>query len=105
MPLYEYKCASCGEVFEVLQKFSDEPLATHPACGGPVERLLSPPAFQFKGTGWYVTDYARKSNGSSGGHSGGHSKHADNGKTESKTESKPAETKPAATSASDKKAG
>ncbi len=62
MPLYEYKCQSCGTIFEVIQKFSDEPLKVHDGCGGAVERLLSPPAFQFKGTGWYVTDYARSGN-------------------------------------------
>lgn len=59
MPLYEYKCEKCDQVFEVIQKFSDEPLTEHQSCGGAVERLLSKPAFQFKGTGWYVTDYAR----------------------------------------------
>jgi len=58
MPLYEYKCQSCGETFEVIQKFSDSPLQVHEGCGGRVERLLSPPALQFKGSGWYVTDYA-----------------------------------------------
>jgi putative FmdB family regulatory protein len=61
--MYEYKCASCGDVFEVIQKFSDEPLREHPGCGGAVERLISAPALQFKGSGWYVTDYGR--NGSS----------------------------------------
>lgn len=66
MPLYEYKCKSCGDIFEVMQKFSDEPLTLHEACGGAVERLISAPAFQFKGTGWYITDYAR-SNGASNG--------------------------------------
>jgi len=65
MPLYEYKCAACGAVFEVRQKFADEPLHEHPGCGGSVERLISPPALQFKGSGWYVTDYGR--NGSAGG--------------------------------------
>jgi putative FmdB family regulatory protein len=64
MPLYEYKCASCGDVFEVIQKFSDEPLHEHPGCGGPVERLISASALQFKGSGWYVTDYGRNSSGS-----------------------------------------
>jgi putative FmdB family regulatory protein len=64
MPLYEYKCASCGDVFEVMQKFADEPLHVHPGCGGAVERLISAAALQFKGSGWYVTDYGR--NGSSG---------------------------------------
>jgi putative FmdB family regulatory protein len=64
MPLYEYKCNSCGKVFEVLQKFSDEPLSVHAECGGPAERLISAPAFHLKGSGWYATDYA-KSNGAS----------------------------------------
>ena len=59
MPLYEYKCASCGNVFEVIQKFSDEPLHQHPGCGGAVERLISAPSLQFKGSGWYVNDYGR----------------------------------------------
>jgi putative FmdB family regulatory protein len=65
MPLYEYKCHVCGKTFEVLQKFADEPLKTHPDCGGEVERLFSAPAFHLKGTGWYATDYA-KSSGSGG---------------------------------------
>jgi len=59
MPLYEYKCHSCGKTFEVIQKFSDEPLKVHEACGGPVERLLSAPAFHLKGSGWYATDYGK----------------------------------------------
>jgi len=61
MPLYEYKCDRCGDIFEVIEKFSDPPLVQHEGCGGHVERLLSAPALQFKGTGWYVTDYARNS--------------------------------------------
>jgi len=65
MPLYEYKCASCGEQFEIIQRFSDEPLTIHDNCGGAVERLVSASALQFKGTGWYVTDYARKGDGKS----------------------------------------
>ena len=65
MPLYEYRCEACEHRFEVIQKFSDSPIAVCPVCGqGPVEKLLSSPAIQFKGTGWYITDYARK--GSSG---------------------------------------
>ena len=61
MPLYEYRCEACGHQFEVIQKFSDDPIAVCPKCGsGPVAKLLSSPAFQFKGTGWYITDYARK---------------------------------------------
>ncbi len=61
MPLYEYQCEKCGDVFEAMQKFSDEPIQVHEKCGGSVRRLLSAPAFQFKGTGWYVTDYAKGS--------------------------------------------
>jgi putative FmdB family regulatory protein len=61
MPLYEYRCRKCGEVFEVIQKFSDKPLTVHEKCRGKVERLLSAPALQFKGSGWYITDYARAS--------------------------------------------
>jgi putative FmdB family regulatory protein len=64
MPLYEYKCQSCGKVFEARQKFSDAPLTVHKECGGPVERLISVPTLQFKGTGWYVTDYGRKATSS-----------------------------------------
>ena len=59
MPLYEYKCQSCGAVFESIQKFSDPPISVHPNCGGKVERLISPSALQFKGSGWYVTDYGK----------------------------------------------
>ena len=63
MPLYEYKCQSCGKTFEVIQKFADEPLKTHLECGGIVEKLFSAPAFHLKGTGWYATDYAKGKNG------------------------------------------
>ena len=59
MPLYEYQCDSCGHRFEVIQKFSDAPIAVCPSCGGAVRKLLSSPAIQFKGSGWYITDYAR----------------------------------------------
>ena len=60
MPLYEYQCDACGHRFEMIQKFSDPPSRTCPKCGGPVRKLLSSPAFQFKGTGLYITDYAKK---------------------------------------------
>ncbi len=60
MPIYEYQCTQCGKQVEVLQKISDKPLSKCASCGGRLSRLLSPSAFQFKGTGWYVTDYARK---------------------------------------------
>src|SRR5262249_43105059 len=59
MPLYEYECTACGHQFEVIRKFSDPPEETCPKCGGAVRKLQSAPAFQFKGTGWYVTDYAK----------------------------------------------
>lgn len=59
MPLYEYECDACGHRFEVIQKFSDSPIDKCPACGSTVHKLQSAPAFQFKGTGWYATDYAK----------------------------------------------
>ncbi len=60
MPLYEYQCEACAHRFEQIQRFSDPTLTTCPECEGPVRKLLSSPAIQFKGTGWYVTDYARQ---------------------------------------------
>ena len=63
MPLYEYECNDCEHRFERIQKFSDPLVSTCPVCGGEVRKLLSSPAIQFKGTGWYVTDYAKKSSG------------------------------------------
>jgi putative FmdB family regulatory protein len=68
MPLYEYECKKCGHRFEKIQKFSDKMVKKCPDCGGPVEQMISAPAVQFKGSGWYVTDYAKKSSspGSSG---------------------------------------
>ncbi len=67
MPIYEYQCQSCGERREVLQRMSDAPLKTCDECGGEVRKLISAPAFQFKGSGWYVTDYARKGDPGEGG--------------------------------------
>jgi len=61
MPLYEYQCTKCKHRFERIQKFSDPEVKKCPECGGKVEKLLSAPAVQFKGSGWYVTDYANKS--------------------------------------------
>ena len=85
MPLYEYKCDRCGGVFEVIEKFSASPLQQHEGCGGHVERLLSAPALQFKGSGWYVTDYAR---GSGNGKPPGKSENKSEGKSENKSDSK-----------------
>ena len=103
MPLYEYKCGSCGKTFEVIQKFADAPLTIHPECGGDVVRLFSAPAFHLKGTGWYATDYAKKSNGPDSkskddSQSKEDSKSKDDSKSndakssESKTDAKPAQT-------------
>ena len=67
MPLYEYECAACGERFELIRKFSDPPVDICTRCGrGPVTRLFSSPAIQFKGTGFYITDYAKKGEGGKG---------------------------------------
>ena len=72
MPLYEYECeAENGRRFEIIQKFSDEALKICPTCGGPVRRLISSPAIQFKGSGFYITDYAKKSGTDAGKESKG----------------------------------
>ena len=78
MPIYEYKCKKCHHRFEKIQKFSDPLVKKCPDCGGPVEQVLSAPAVQFKGSGWYVTDYAKKSSAS----------HAANGDSAGKKEDK-----------------
>lgn len=110
MPIYEYRCEKCGKIFEVLQRFSDDPVKIHEECGGEVEKLISQSAFQLKGSGWYATDYAKKSlvtpaakgDGKADG-APAEAKSSD-GKTESSTESKSdtktetkTESKPAAT--------
>jgi putative FmdB family regulatory protein len=71
MPLYEYECDVCGHRFEVIQKFSDAPIEKCPVCGGPVHKLQSAPAIQFKGSGWYVTDYAKRDQPKEGKTDGG----------------------------------
>lgn len=85
MPLYEYQCKNCNHLFERIQKFSDPPLTVCPKCQGEVEQLISPPAIQFKGSGWYVTDYAHKSGGPK---PSSHNGSANEGKTEAKADSK-----------------
>jgi putative FmdB family regulatory protein len=74
MPLYEYQCKKCGHRFERLQQFSDAPVKKCPDCGGKVEQLISAPTVQFKGSGWYVTDYAKKPSGASSSKSDSESK-------------------------------
>jgi putative FmdB family regulatory protein len=99
MPLYEYQCESCQNRFEKIQKsYNDPPLETCPKCGkGPVRKLISSPAIQFKGTGWYITDYAKKSStdGQTAGSTGGSTEKSEKSgqgekseKTESKSDSK-----------------
>jgi putative FmdB family regulatory protein len=78
MPIYEYECVSNKHRFEVIQKFDDPPVTHCTVCGDPVHKLLSSPAIQFKGTGWYITDYARKGQSSS-------SESSESKPTESKT--------------------
>ena len=73
MPLYEYECKKCHHRFERIQKFSDPHVKKCPECGGPIEQVISAPAVQFKGSGWYVTDYAKKSSTGSASSSNGDS--------------------------------
>ena len=101
MPLYEYECEACHKRFEKIQKFSDPPADVCAHCGkGPVRKLLSSPAIQFKGSGFYITDYAKKSTSEAGSKSssgGGSESSASEAKpsTESKSsDSKPADAKP-----------
>jgi putative FmdB family regulatory protein len=97
MPLYEYQCGACGHRFEVIQKFSDPPLEKCPKCGGALSKLQSAPAFQFKGSGWYVTDYAKKDSAA-----GKEAKPRDGkeAKSDSKTETKTESSSPASASES-----
>jgi putative FmdB family regulatory protein len=89
MPLYEYECQKCHHRFEKIQKFSDTMVKKCPECGGPVQQMISAPAVQFKGSGWYVTDYAKKSSspGSSGGGDSGSKESRDKDKKEDKSKS------------------
>lgn len=95
MPLYEYQCDSCAHRFEVIQKYSDPPIDVCPKCAGAVKKLLSSPAIQFKGSGWYITDYARSGKTDSGTAAAAKSESAEKsgekkteGSSESKTETK-----------------
>ena len=85
MPLYEYECDACGQRFEAIRKFSESDLDVCSLCGkGPVRRLMSSPAIQFKGTGWYITDYSskRKAGTESSNSSKGEAKKSDSGSSE-----------------------
>src|SRR5215207_1502991 len=87
MPIYEYQCLHCGRRTEQLQRMDGPPLAACPSCGGEVKKLISSPAFQFKGSGWYATDYAGKKGGG-GGSEGGESKKESGGGESSSDKSK-----------------
>lgn len=100
MPLYEYKCSKCNEVFEVLQRFSDAPVKVHDSCGGKVARLLTAPTFQFKGSGFYITDYANKHSSSPTHESGGSEGTNGNGTSKTSESTAPASTPSAPTTAS-----
>lgn len=109
MPLYDYHCHRCGETFEVRQKFADPLLTVHESCGGELERMISAPALQFKGTGWYITDYAKNGKSPSTVPAKAESKSESTGesksetKSESKTESKPSPAPAATTTTSSDK--
>jgi putative FmdB family regulatory protein len=95
MPLYEYQCKKCGHLFEKIQKFSDKLIKKCPECGGRVEQTISAPAVQFKGSGWYVTDYAKKSQSSASSDGGKDSKETKNDEKKSESSSKESPTKKA----------
>lgn len=84
MPLYEYKCKGCNKQIEVLQRISEEPLKECIYCGGKLEKLISASSFQFKGSGWYITDYKQKNSPANGGN-GKAKKQGSTKKTEEKT--------------------
>jgi putative FmdB family regulatory protein len=98
MPIYEYECLKNKHRFEVIQKFTDPPVTKCSICGEPVQKLFSAPAIQFKGTGWYITDYARKGDGKKDGKSENAAKSDGRGTekssetSETKTDSKKADT-------------
>ena len=83
MPNYEYLCKKCGHRFEQIRKFSDKHLSKCPECGGVLEQVISAPAVQFKGSGWYVTDYAKKGSASAASSSSS-TPEGDSGKKETK---------------------
>ena len=104
MPLYEYECKKCGKHFEKIERLQGPYLKKCPSCGGGVERLMSPPAIQFKGSGWYVTDYARSGTRGDEKRDGGSAAEKAENKSETKSESK-TETKPASENKEKKRSG
>jgi putative FmdB family regulatory protein len=107
MPLYEYECKKCGHRFEKIQKYSDKMLKKCPECGGQIEQMITAPAVQFKGSGWYVTDYAKKSSvpasdGGSSSDSKRDSKKDDKSKSESSSKESSSTSKDTSSKKSDK---
>ena len=95
MPLYEYQCESCTKRFERIQKFSDPPVDVCPHCGqGPVRKLLSSPAIQFKGSGFYITVYPKKSSSEAGSKSSSESTSSSSSETKSDSKASDSATKP-----------
>jgi putative FmdB family regulatory protein len=114
MPLYEYQCEACEKIFERIRKFSDPPIDVCPNCGkGPVKKLPSSPAIQFKGSGFYITDYAKKPSPESGGTTGGSSSSdssssntagsSSSSNSSSSSSSSTGDTKPSGSTSTDKK--
>ena len=102
MPLYDYACKACGRTTEILQRYGDPPLAICPHCGGEMRKLLSAPAFHFKGSGFYATDYAaKKGSGASSGDGSASGEPAGGAKSE-KSESKGSESPTASSTSSSK---
>jgi putative FmdB family regulatory protein len=95
VPIYEYRCTKCGHRFETIQKVTDAPLNKCEKCKGRAERLVSSPAIQFKGSGWYITDYARKGGKESGKDGGTADAPKDGGGGDKSASDKPAADKPA----------
>jgi putative FmdB family regulatory protein len=104
MPIYEYLCEKCGQSTEAIQRLADPPLTECPKCGGKLRKKVSAPAFQFKGTGWYVTDYARKGGGGKGAKKGDGEKSAEK-KDESKASTTAGDGGTPSSGSSEKKTG
>jgi putative FmdB family regulatory protein len=100
VPLYEYQCGQCGS-FELIRKFSDPALASCPTCGGEIQKLPSSPAIQFKGTGWYITDYARRDSGGKGEGGKGEGGKGEGGKGEGKDTAKTGSASPPSSGSKD----
>ena len=102
MPLYEYKCSTCGERVEIIQRVSDPPYDHCPKCGGEMKKQISSPAIQFKGSGFYITDYAKKSTSEAGSKSSSSSGESSASEAKPSSDSKSSESKSTDSSKTDK---